>query len=299
MGAGQHELLVERDGHVAVMTMNRPERLNAIDTEQIERLEAAWLELDADPDVRVIVFTGAGRGFCGGADLVARANGASATRSVGSDANPDDIYPHPRRGGGQIGFTARHCKVYKPVITAVNGVCAGAGLHFVADSDIVICSSNATFVDTHVNVGQITALEPIGLARRIPLGVVLRMVCLGKHERIDAKRALEIGMITEIVDDPVALVPRAMELAELVATASPDTLRISLQSIWEGLDVGLQEAYLNGFRRVVGHWSHPDAIEGPKAFTEKREPQWTVLAGDNPGRSAPIHNAELHNGQLT
>src|SRR6185436_7321501 len=89
-------------------------------------------------------------------------------------------------------FTARQAQVYKPVITAVNGVCAGAGLHFVADSDVVICSENATFVDTHVNVGQVTALEPIGLARRVPMGVVLRMVCMGKAERLSAQRAYEI-----------------------------------------------------------------------------------------------------------
>ena len=270
-------LIVERRAHVAVITMNRPHRHNSVDTAQLERLESTWHELDADADVRVIVFTGAGSAFCAGADLVARTAGESATSEVAEDVDAADIYPSPRRGGGRVGFTARHCKVYKPVITAVNGVCAGAGLHFVADSDIVICSSNATFVDTHVNVGQVSALEPIGLSRRIPLGAVLRMVCLGRHERIDAQRALDIGLVTEVVDPAARLLDRALELADLVATASPDSLRVSLQAIWEGLDLGLEDAYLNGYRPLVAHWRHPDAVEGARAFVEKREPTWTVL----------------------
>lgn len=284
---GQNELLVERDGHVATVTLNRPDRLNALNGDQIERLETTWLDLDADPEVRVIVLTGAGRGFCVGADMASRSEGGSGISSIGDDVNSDEIYPSPRRGGGHVGFTARHCKVYKPVITAVNGVCAGAGLHFIADSDIVICSVNATFVDTHVNVGQISALEPIGLSRRVPLGVVLRMVCLGKHEHIDARRALEVGMVTEVIDDDEGLLPRAHQLAGLVATGSPDTLRISLQAIWEGLNLGLQAAYLNGYRPLVAHWKHPDAIEGPRAFMEKREPKWTVLRGDAAARAEP------------
>jgi enoyl-CoA hydratase/carnithine racemase len=238
------ELLVERDGHVAVVTMNRPDRRNAIDTAQMERLESAWLELDADPDVRVIVFTATDGAFCAGADLAARVAGESATSEVTDDVDPVHIYPSPRRCGGRVGFTARHCKVYKPVITAVNGVCAGAGLHFVTDSEIVICSTDATFVDTHVNVGQVTALE--------------------------------LGLVSEVVA-PEQLLPRAMELAGLVATASPDTLRISLQAIWEGLDLGLEDALLHGYRPLVRHWKHPDAAEGARAFVEKRDPVWTVL----------------------
>ena len=155
----------------------------------------------------------------------------------------------------------------------MNGVCAGAGLHFVADADIVICNEAATFLDTHVNVGQVTALEPIGLSRRIPFGLVTRMVCMGRHERITAQRAFDIGLVSEVV--PAGqLMDRALEMARQVATASPATLQISLRAIWEGLDMGLTDAYHNGWGPLTAHWDHPDAAEGPKAFLEKREPHW-------------------------
>ena len=254
-------LLLEREAHVVTLTLNRPDRLNALTADLLDELGAAWEALNADPEVRAVVLTGAGRGFCAGADL-------SGDRSppAGADARGDaPVMPR---------FTARHRRVYKPVITAVNGVCAGAGLHFVADADIVIASEAATFLDTHVHVGQVSALEPIGLARRVPLGSVLRMVVLGRHERLAAGRAYEIGLVGEVVA-PERLLPRAMELARMAASASPATLQASLRAIWEGLDRGLDEAIEHGWGFVWRHWSHPDCAEGPRAFMEKREPRWT------------------------
>ena len=269
-------LLVERPTeHVVVLTMNRPEQLNAVGGELGRRLTNVWPALDADPSVRVVVLTGAGRGFCSGTDL-SRPPGSRA-RAAEDDVDPLEARRIPGyRGVGAASyprFTARQARVYKPVVTAVNGVCAGAGLHFVADSDVVICSEKATFVDTHVNVGQVTALEPIGLARRIPLGVVLRMVCLGKYERIDAQRAYEVGLVTEVVPSE-RLLERAVELAEEIAQASPETLRVSLRAIWEGLELGLTDACYKAYAPLVAHWNHPDCREGPVAFMEKREPRW-------------------------
>jgi enoyl-CoA hydratase/carnithine racemase len=226
-------------------------------------LEAAWQDIDQDPQIRAVVFTGTGRGFCAGADMVGRSERA------GTDADErstNRVMPN---------FTARHCKVYKPVITAVNGVCAGAGLHFVCDSEIVIAAQSATFTDTHVNVGQMSALEPIGLSRRIPLGAVLRMVSLGKSERMSAQRAYELGMVSEVVADDV-LMDRALQLAEQVGEGSPDTLRKSLQMIWDSLDMGLEEALAEGWTRIQQHYAHPDGVEGPSAFVQKRTPDWTV-----------------------
>ena len=95
--------------------------------------------------------------------------------------------------------------VGKPVITAVNGVCAGGGLHWVADADIVIAASDATFVDPHVSIGQVSALETIALMRKMPAEAVLRMALVGSHERLTAQRAYELGMISQIVDPPETL----------------------------------------------------------------------------------------------
>jgi enoyl-CoA hydratase/carnithine racemase len=245
------ELLIERDGHVVVITINRPQRLNALSRAVRSRLTELWPELDADPDVRAVVVTGAGdRAFSSGGDV----------------AELDGAEDYPR-------YTARQAGVFKPTIAAVNGLCASAGLHFVADSDIVICSESATFFDTHVHVGQVSALEPIGLTRRIPLGEVLRMVTLGKTYRIDAARALAIGLVSEVVPAE-RLRARAIELAHIAATASPATMRVSLQAIWESLDKGLDEGLADGYRLLQAHLAHPDAKEGPAAFIAKREPRW-------------------------
>jgi enoyl-CoA hydratase/carnithine racemase len=249
----EDELLIERDGHVVILTVNRPRQLNAFSRAVRTRLAELWPKLDADPGVRAVVVTAAGdRAFSSGGDV--------------SELDGAEDYPR---------YTARQAGVFKPTIAAVNGLCASAGLHFVADSDIVICSENATFFDTHVHVGQVSALEPIGLSRRIPLGEVLRMVTLGKAYRIDSARALAIGLVSEVV--PLErLRARAVELAHIAASASPQTVKVSLQAIWESLGMGLDEGLQHGYRLLQAHLDHPDAKEGPAAFMARREPRWTV-----------------------
>ena len=247
------ELIIERDGHVVILTINRPDRLNAFSYDLRMRLTKLWPELDGDPDVRAVVVTATGdRAFSSGGDV--------------GELTGEEEYPR---------YTARQAGVFKPMIVAINGLCASAGLHFVADGDIVICSENATFFDTHVHVGHVAALEPIGLARRIPLGEVLRMVTLGKAYRIDAQRALALGLVTEVVSLD-RLRARAVELAHQVAAASPRTVQQSLRAIWESLDTGLEAGLQRGWDILHEHRDHPDAAEGPAAFMEKREPRWTV-----------------------
>jgi enoyl-CoA hydratase/carnithine racemase len=255
-------LRVERRGHVGVLTLDDPDTLNALSAEIFEKLRDAWSGFRADPEIRVVVLTGEGRGFCSGANVRNLESVAEASRE---GTRPEDA-DWPR-------FTARHVGFFKPVITAVNGVCAGAGLHFVADSDIVIAGERASFVDTHVNVGQVTALEPIGLSRRVPLERLLRMVVLGRHERISAEEALRIHLVSEVVPD-AQLMERALELASLAAEASPQALQRSLRAIWQSLDYGLDEGLRQGWKQLVEHRGHPDAADGPRAFAEKRSPKW-------------------------
>jgi (E)-benzylidenesuccinyl-CoA hydratase len=253
------ELIVERRGHIAVLTLNAPERLNALNQRMMRKLSETWSSLDADSEIRVAVVTGSGRGFCSGA----HAGGLATAASLSASEQPKS---YPR-------FTARHLKFYKPVITAVNGVCAGAGLHFVADSDIVIAGAAARFVDTHTDVGQVSALEPIGLLRRVPLESVLRMVILGRAGSIDAVEALRIGLVSEVIPDS-QLLDRAMELAEIAAGVSPATVQASLRAIWESFESPLSEAYDRGYEIILAHRDHPDALEGILAFSERRKPNW-------------------------
>lgn len=252
-------LIIEQRGHVLLLTLNRPERLNALDRTLQEALEQTFIRAGADNSVRVVVITGSGRAFCSGADV--------GRLEAGAQGSNDPAQVHVPK------FTMRQAKIYKPTICAVNGVCAGAGLHFVADSDIVIASTGASFVDTHVNVGQVTALEPIGLMQKMPLSAVLRMVILGKAERLSAEQALSTQMISEVVA-PEALQARALELANIAASVSPASVQRSLKAIWEALDLPLDRAYANGFDILIRHRSHPDALEGPRAFREKRDAAW-------------------------
>lgn len=253
-------LLSEKHGHVLKLALNRPERLNALNRDMQNALEAMWRWAGDDKDVRAIVITGEGRGFCSGADVRGLRDGAKGP------ADPARVQI-PK-------FTNRQAGIWKPTICAVNGVCAGAGLHFVADSDIVIASEDASFVDTHVNVGQVTALEPIGLMRRMPLGAVLRMVIMGKEERLSARQALALNMVSEVTPGE-SLVDRAMALGEIAASASPAAVQASLKAVWEAFELPLAKACENGFDILIRHRSHPDALEGAAAFLEGRPPHWT------------------------
>jgi enoyl-CoA hydratase/carnithine racemase len=257
------DLIVERHGRVGWLILNRPEVGNAWGPRMLDELEAAWAELDADPAVRVIVTTGNGKAFGTGMDVKQDAAGRERMKV------------HSRRTrDATLKISSWHCNVWKPVICAVNGVCAGGGLHLVADADIVIASSNATFLDPHVSVGQAVAYEAITLLRKMPAESVMRMALVGRYERISAQRARELGMISQVVDPPEALREEAQALAEKIAMNSPAALRATKKALWGAFETGLSEACRIGASHLTSMWGHPDQDEGPRAFAEKREPAW-------------------------
>jgi enoyl-CoA hydratase/carnithine racemase len=231
-------------------------------------LRRIWADVEADPDVSCAIVTGAGeKAFCTGWDVTSLATGESPKLVAG------DRWSAPY---GHI--TALQNRCWKPVVTAVNGVCNAGGLHFVADAEIVLASETASFLDTHVAVGLASALEPAGLARRIPLERVFRLALLGKHGRIGAREALEIGLVGEVV--PAGdLMSRAREIAAILAGYSPTALARTKRAIWESLDGGLDEGLDAAHRQVEAHLDHPDPIEGAKAFLEKRAPKWQPYRG--------------------
>src|SRR6185312_3916936 len=179
----QRLIVSKRDG-VGWLILNRPDAGNAFDALMLDELEAAWGDLDTDPDVKVIVNAANGKAFCTGMDVVQVARDKAAMRR------------HSRRTrDAALKISSWHCGVWKPVIAAVNGVCAGGGLHLVADADIVIASERASFTDPHVSVGQAVAYEAITLLRKSPMEAVLRMTLSGKGERISAQRAYQLGIL--------------------------------------------------------------------------------------------------------
>jgi enoyl-CoA hydratase len=218
-------LLLERDGPIGWLVFNRPSAANAMDAAMMQELEGAWLELDRDPDVRVIVNTGAGAAFQTGLDV------AQLSR------DPEALREQSRRTKRfELRFTAWHNDVSKPVIAAVNGVCAGGGLHFVADADIVIASADATFLDPHVSVGQASVYETIALAKKSPMESILRMALTGRHERISAARAYELGIVSQVVDPPEQLRTEAQALGEKIARNAPDALASVKRALWNALE---------------------------------------------------------------
>ena len=255
------ELSVQRRGHILLVTIDRQHRMNALSRQLHDELFEAWTSAKSDPVIRSIVITGAGdRAFCTGMDLKDLAE-RGAHRQVKANVHE------------QMNLTPLQCDVWLPTIVAVNGVCTGAGLHFLADADIVIASSSAWFVDTHVSVGQVAAIEPITLLPRIGLGNALRMTVLGRNGRLSSAEALRISLVDEVVE-PGGLMTRALELADFAASGSPAAVEASKRAIRGAIERPMSEALQHGWEMLVAHRAHPDSLEGPRAFAERREAIW-------------------------
>ena len=240
--------------HVALLTLENVSKLGALDRRMREQLSAHWLDIGDDASVRAVVLTGSGRGFSTGLDLEEADAGDDPATEF---ANATEL---PRFGLGPLEHD-----VWKPFIVAVNGICAGGGFHLLSDADIVIASSDATFLDPHVSVGQVAALEPIALSRRIPLGSVLRMLVLGRHEALNADDALRLGLVSEIVE-PERLIARAIELASFAAQGSPAAIERSKRA-----GVGEPPTRL-GCRTPVRLGTDPGAL-GPSGLSRR---DWCV-----------------------
>jgi enoyl-CoA hydratase/carnithine racemase len=259
-------LIIEKHGPVGWLINDRPDQLNAMNSAMRDEFADAWIELDRDPAVRVIVHTGNGRAFQTGVDVSEIAGDGIGFERYRESVENWDLH-----------FTAWQQGVRKPVMTAVNGICAGGGFHWVAEADIVIAASDAQFFDPHVSIGQVVAIEAIGLMRKMPVEAVMRMALVGRHERMSAQRAYELGMISEVVDPPERLREAAQELAEKIARNSPAAMAATKRALWGSLELGLTDACRAGSQDLVSMWGHPDQAEGPAAFAERREPEWRPL----------------------
>lgn len=264
----------EREDHIATITLDRPDRGNALAPGMQPILRAIWREVRDDPWIRVAVVLASGeRHFCTGFD-VAEADGEEAEEVFNNRPLADAVHWSPHQN-----------RVWKPVICGVNGLCVGGGLHFVVDADIVLASRNAAFTDTHVNVGMVGALENVGLAKRLPLGAALRMTLMGRHYRMPAQRAYELGLVDELVDTPGELRAAAHEMARAMLGNSPQAMALSKQAVWGSLERGYGDALEHAWSLLRLHWGHPDFQEGPRAFGEKRDPVW------NPDPNARVEDA--------
>lgn len=256
----------EVDGHKATITMNRPDALNALSPHMITELRTAYQAAEDDDNVWLMIVTATGRAFCTGAD-VKEIPGDGKVVNERPYLSTYEQWEAPQEG------TPPFRTMTKPVIVAVNGICCGAGLDWVTTGDIVIASDRATFFDPHVSIGLVAAREMVRLARALPRSVALRMALMGKHERMTVQRAYELGLITEIVEHE-KLLERAHEIADTVNLNAPLAVRGTRLAIHKTLDLPLHEGEIlaETFRERVTRTE--DALEGPRAFVEKRAPNW-------------------------
>ena len=219
--------------HVATITLDRPDRMNAFDRAMCEELTAAWAIVRDTDDIHVAVLRANGdRAFCTGMDVKA-----------GVWWRDQNVWNHVDPG---VHLGPRSNRVWKPVVCAVQGMCAGGGQYMVNESDIVIAAESATFFDPHANGSIVSAVEPIGMLHRgVPLGEVLRWALMGSDERLTAQTAKEIGLVTEVVADG-DLRDRADDIAAQIARRDPIAVQGTVRAIWEATEMPPAMAKQNG-----------------------------------------------------
>ena len=252
--------LIDRQGHILVVTMNRPQARNALSGPMMALLRQAWDQVDSDADIRVCVLTGAGGAFCAGADLKAMSRSHPGDQTAGS-FDPAVIEP-----------LLKGRRLTKPLIAAVEGPAVAGGTEILQATDIRVAGESARFGVSEARWG----LFPLGgsavrLPRQLPYTVAADLLLTGRH--ISAAQALKIGLIGHVVPDGQALA-KALEIAEMIAANGPVAVRAILRTIRE--TEGMPEADAFKIEAQIGMavFRSEDAKEGPRAFTEKRKPEF-------------------------
>jgi enoyl-CoA hydratase/carnithine racemase len=246
----------EKRDHVAFLTMNRPEVMNALHPPAHEELDACWNDFAADDDMRVAIVTGAGE----------------KAFSAGNDLKWTALHGIPRMPrSGFAGITSR-TDLLKPVIAAVNGVALGGGLEIALACDIIVAAEHATLGLPEPRVGLLAAAGGVHrLPRHIPLKLAMGMMLTAKA--ITAADALRFGLVNEVVPAK-ALTAAAERWARTIAECSPLSIQATKQAALDGLGKPLADAMWAHYPAVDRLWASEDVVEGPRAFAEKRAPQW-------------------------
>jgi enoyl-CoA hydratase len=260
-GSGPPHALIERRGHVLIVTMNRPEARNALSGPMMALMREAWDEVDRDSGIRVCVLTGAGGAFCAGADLKAM------TRS-----HPGDAFRNGERDLSLMEPLLKGRRLTKPLIAAVEGPAIAGGTEILQATDIRVAGESARFGISEARWG----LFPLGgsavrLPRQVPYTVAADLLLTGRH--ITAEQARQIGLIGYVVPDGQALA-KALEVADMIAANGPVAVRAILRTIRETEGMAENDAFRLESRIGMEVFASEDSREGPRAFTEKRRPEF-------------------------
>jgi enoyl-CoA hydratase/carnithine racemase len=253
---------VENKGHVTTVTINRPNVMNSISPLVSLEMDKVFDDFNADPQQWICIVTGAGdKAFSAGNDLKFQAeNGLEKMRELLAKVK-----------GGLAGITSRF-NCYKPFIAAVNGLALGGGFEIALACDVIIASENASFGLPEPRVGLIPGAGGVHrLPRQIPYHLAQYMIMTSK--RITAQQALQYGIVAEVV--PLdQLIPTAERIAGEILLAAPLSIRAAKEATLKGLNLTLEEAVNTHFSGQLAMYESEDFIEGPKAFAEKRPPNW-------------------------
>jgi enoyl-CoA hydratase/carnithine racemase len=271
--AAYETLLVSHDDGVAWVSLNRPQVRNAINQRMQDELREVWTGFRYDSDVRCVVLTGEGESFCTGID---RAEAVSDDNTAAMAAGDYPGYPTPWMyddPGRDIGPKTRDC--WKPVIAAVSGMACGGAFYLLGEVEFIIASDDATFFDPHVTYGMTAAFEPAQMLAKMPFQEIMRMSLLGADERMSAQRALQIGLVSEVVPR-AELRERAAWAARVIADAPPLAIQGTMRALWTALEVSRHQAIelANLFTRIG---SDPEAFRaGQQRFQSGQRPKWRL-----------------------
>ncbi len=255
----------ENDAGVATVTLNRPDRLNAFNSQMQRELHGLWRALRRHDPVRAIVLTGAGeKAFCTGIDRHEQMGG-----DVDASTDPDivgdgGVTPFMFNDPGDM-LGPKSSDLWKPVVAAVNGMACGGAFYMLGEVEFILAAEHATFFDPHVTFGMAAAFEPMHMAGLMPFGEVMRMSLMGSHERISAERALGIGLVSEIcVSDQ--LLTRTQLLAERIAAQPRLAIEGTVRSLWAAREMGARQALKLGYAYVGLGTSEASLAEGQRRF---------------------------------
>jgi enoyl-CoA hydratase/carnithine racemase len=267
-------LLYEEQDGVAWVTLNRPDRLNAFNSLMQRELRDLWRGLRRHDDVRCVVLSGAGeKAFCTGIDRMEQMGGAADDTTdadvVGSGSTPF----HFNDPGDNIGPKSND--LWKPVIAAVNGMACGGAFYMLGEVEFIIAADNATFFDPHVTYGMTASFEPMHMAGIMPFGEIMRLSLLGNYERLSAKRAHEIGLVSEVVPAD-KLRDAAAWAANAIASQPALAIQGTVRALWTARELGPRHAVRHGYA-FVGLGTNPDSIaEGQKLFESGTRIDWKL-----------------------
>jgi enoyl-CoA hydratase len=261
-------VLVERDGPIVMVTLNRPEVKNAVNPEVLVRLANAWDLIDGDDEVRCAIITGAGDSFCAGADL-----DKLVTASLQRLPPEDEYEARCREDPGVIfkGFLRTH-RLAKPLLAAIEGNCIAGGMELLMSVDVRIAGETAMFGISEVRWGLFPmAGSAVRLRRQIPYTMAMEMLLTGDH--YPASEALKMGLVGHVVPSGQSMA-KAREIAQRIAANGPIAVRKIKQAVIETESLPEEKAFEIDIKLGMEAMSSQDAREGPKAFKEKRTPQF-------------------------